>query len=143
RLEVALDLLGRAAREHVVGARHVPGQRVGRAAQLLLDEEPLGLGPTWAAVLRRVQAGRQARLDRLALDALLELVGDLAAAALGQLLVGDQDVLDEAPRAVLQVELVGGEVGCRRGGRVGDRHLRPPGSPSLKLSWLSMTSSTR
>ena len=61
------------------------------------------------------------RLDRLALDALLELVRDLAAAALGQLLVGDQHLVDEAPRALLQVELLGREVVPRVPGRRGSR----------------------
>ncbi len=138
RLEPALDLLGGPAGEHVVGTRHVPGQRVGRAAELLLHEKPLGLAPALAAVLGRVEPARQARLDRLALDALLELVAHVAAAALGQLLVGDQHLVDEAPRALLQVELLGREV---RGGREawsggGDGHANPPGRPSFRLSWL-------
>jgi hypothetical protein len=34
----------------------VPGERVGRAAELLLDEKPLGVRPALPAVLARVQA---------------------------------------------------------------------------------------
>ena len=70
RLQVALDLLRRPAREHVVGARNVPRERVRRAAELLLDEEPLELRPALAAVLASVQAAAQPGLDRLALDPL-------------------------------------------------------------------------
>ena len=70
--------------------------------------------------------------------------GDLAAVALGLLLVGDQDVLDEAPRAFLEVELLGREVcGGGRGGRRGsDGHAVPPGSPSLRLSWFELRRAT-
>ena len=64
RLQVALDLLGRAAPEHVVGTRHVPRERVRGASELLLDEEPLDLRPTLSAVLHRMEPARQPRLDR-------------------------------------------------------------------------------
>src|SRR5687768_17635506 len=47
-----------------------PGERVGRAAHLLLDEAPLGLAPALAAVLAGVEPAGEPRLDRLALDAL-------------------------------------------------------------------------
>ena len=122
RLEVALDLLGRAAPEHVVRARHVPRERVGGAPELLLDEEPLDLRPALPAVLDGVEPARQPRLDRLALDALLQLVRDLPAGALGELLVRDQHLVDEAPRALAQLELLGREVGRRLGGRGGGGH---------------------
>jgi hypothetical protein len=143
-LQVALDLLRGTARKHVVGARNVPRERVRRAPQLLLDEEPLELCPTLAAVLGRVQAAGQPRVDRRALDPLFQVVGDPSAASLGELLVRDQHLVDEAAGACLQIQLLGRQSG--RGGRRGggaDRHARPPGSPSFRLSWFSMTSSTR
>ena len=152
RLQVALDLLGRAAGEHVVGAGHVPRQRVRRAPELLLDEEPLRLRPALAAVLARVQAARQAGSDRLALDPLLQLVGDPAAASLRQLLVRDQQLVDEAAGALPEVELLRREVGGRerRRGRGADGHRGPPlclvervrrARPRARLSWFSITSS--
>ena len=141
RLEVALDLLGRAAREHVVGARHVPRERVGGAPELLLHEEPLDLGPALAAVLRGVEPTRQTGIDRLAPDALPQLVRDLPAGALRELLVRDQHLVDEAARALAQLELLRGEVrralggGGGGGGRDGHR-------PSSSCEWLCTTSST-
>ena len=63
----------------------------------------------WPPCSRRVQAAGQAGRDRLALDALDQLLGQPPAAALGELLVGDQNLVDEATRALLQVDLLGGE----------------------------------
>ena len=60
----AVDLLGRAVGEHVVGRRDVPREAVRRAAELLLDERPLDVAPALAAVLDRVQAAVQARGER-------------------------------------------------------------------------------
>ena len=84
----------------------MPRERVRRAAELLLDQEPLELRPTLAAVLARVEAAAQTGLDRLALDPLLELLGDLPAAELGELLIGDQYLVDEAARTLAQVLLL-------------------------------------
>ena len=128
-------------------------QRVGGAPELLLDEEPLGLRPTLAAVLGGVQATRQPRGHGLVLDALLELAGDVAAGQLGLLLVGDEDVLDEAPGALLQLELLGREVARELRGGGGDGHALPPlrvrrpgerrlARPRARLSWFRITSST-
>lgn len=61
-------------------------------------------------MLRRVQPAREPGVERLTLDPRLQLVVDAAAGALGGLLVGDQDVVDEAPRARLEVELLGGQL---------------------------------
>ena len=68
RPQLAVDLLGRAVGEHVVGGRDVPRERVGRAAELLLDEEPLDVRPALAAVLARVQAAGEPARERLAPD---------------------------------------------------------------------------
>jgi hypothetical protein len=94
----------------------VPRQRIRGAPQLLLDEEPLDLGPALTAVLDSVEPARQPRLDRLALDLLLQLVGDLPPGPLGELLVRDQQVVDEPARALAQLQLLGREVGGRLGG---------------------------
>ena len=144
-LEVALDLLGRAVGQHVVGAGHVPGERVGGAAELLLDEEPLGLATSPG---RRApgRAGRRSGAASIAsrLMRCVQLVGDLAAGALGQLLVRDQDLVDEAPRAVAQVELLGREVrgGASRAGGAGVMVMRvllfASEVRASRLSWLSI-----
>ena len=131
-LEVTLDLLRGAARQHVVGGGHVPGEGIGRAPELLLDQKPLHLGPALPAVLGGVEAAGEPGLDRLALDALFQLVTDLAAALLGQLLVGDEDLVDEAASALLEVPLLGCQVGGGgRRGCGGDGHRSPPGRLDL------------
>ena len=113
RAQVAVDLLRRAAGQDVVGAGHVPGERVGGTAELLLHQEPLGLRPALPAVLLGVEPAGEPCLDRLALDARVQLLRDVAAGALGQLLVRDQHLVHEAPGAVPELLLLGGEV---RGG---------------------------
>ena len=66
--QVALDLVGRPVGEDVVGAGNVPGERVGGAAELLLDQEPLDVRPALPAVLGGVQAAAQPPVQRLATD---------------------------------------------------------------------------
>ena len=99
----------------------------------------------WPPCSGGVQPAGQPGLDRLALDALVQLVGDVAAGALGQLLVRDQHLVDEAPRALLQLELLGGEVrgrSARAGAGGADRHggrsarVARPGRPSFSWWWL-------
>ena len=139
RLEVALDLLGRAAAEHVVGARHVPRERVRGAPELLLDQEPLDLRPALPAVLHGMEPAREPRLHSLALDPSLQLVGDLPAGPLRELLVRDQDLVDEAPCPLAQLELLRREVGRGLGG--GAAGVIVIGASSSWL-WLCTTSST-
>src|SRR3954447_22751516 len=100
----AVDLLGRARGEHVVGGRYVPRQRVGGAPELLLDQHPLELRPALAAVLARAQAPVELRGHGLGLDARHVLIGDLA--ALGLLLEREQDLLHEASCARLELGLL-------------------------------------
>jgi hypothetical protein len=109
RLEVALDLRVRAVGEDVVGAGHVPGQRVGDAPELLLDEEPLDVAPALAAVLDGVQPAAQAAGQRLVADLLDALGRQPPAGALGLLLERHQDLLDERARSGLQLGLLGGQ----------------------------------
>ena len=118
RHEVALDLLRGPLEQHVVGARHVPVQAVGDAAELLVDQEPLEHRPSLAAVLGREPAAVQPRGDRLALDALDGLLGQLPAQLLGLELERHQHRLDERPRSLLELELVGCQL--EAGGRGGD-----------------------
>ena len=139
RLEIALDLLGRAGAEHVVGARHVPRERVRRAPELLLHKEPLDLRPPLSAVLHGMEPAREPRLHSLALDPSLQLVGDLPAGPLRELLVRDQDLVDEAPCPLAQLELLRREVGRGLGGWGGGGNSH---RPSSSCEWLCTTSST-
>ena len=64
-------------------------------------------------------------VDRLALDALVQLLRDVAAGALGQLLVRDQHLVHEAPGALPELSCSGvksAAVVGRRGGGA-DRHV--------------------
>ncbi len=119
--QVAVDLLGRAVGEHVVPGRDVPGDRVRRAAELLLDEEPLDVGPALAAVLGAVQAAAEPALQRLLLDARDGLGRQAAVGALGLLLERDQDLVDEGARTRLQLGL-GGRQAFGGGGDGGGGH---------------------
>ncbi len=118
RPQVAVDLLRRAVGEHVVAGRHVPGDGVRRAPELLLDEEPLDVGPALAAVLGAVQPAAEPALQRLLLDAGDRVGGQASVRALGLLLERDQDLVDERAGARLQLGLGGGQPlgGCGGGG---------------------------
>src|SRR5262249_4663250 len=159
--QVSLDLLGRALHKYVVGARHVPVEAARHPPELLVDQEPLEHRPALAAVLGceppRVQTGG----DRLVLDHLDCLLGEPAAALFGLELERDQHVFHERTRALLELELVGGErlIGdgggdCgahlwsslivasssesrRRSGSV--RRAPRPGSASSRLWWFEIT----
>ncbi len=100
RPQPAVDLLRRARPEHVVRARDVPRQGVGRAPELLLDQHPLALAPALAAVLDRVQTAGETGGQRLGLDAGDVLGRQAPARHLGLLLQRDQDVVDERPRSL-------------------------------------------
>jgi hypothetical protein len=102
-LEIALDLLVGAVGEDVVGARDVPRERVGRAPELLLDEEPFEMAPALAAVLDGVQAAGQPADERLAADLVDPLGRQAPAGALGPLLERHQHLLDERARAGLDL----------------------------------------
>ena len=98
RPQPAVDLLGRAVGEHVVGGRDVPGERVGRAAELLLDEEPLHVRPALPAVLARVQPAGDLARQRLALDQRDVVGGEPPELRVD--LARDQDLVDERARAL-------------------------------------------
>ena len=109
RAQVPLDLLGRPAGQHVVAARHVPPDRIGVAAQLLLHQHLLDVVPAAPAQLHRVVA----RVE----PALAGLVADVAAVGLrqppaGQLrrqLQRDQHLVHEGGGAGSQLTLPGGQ----------------------------------
>ena len=106
RLEVALDLLRRAAREHVVAAAHVPPDAVGVAAELLLHEHLLEGRPALAAVLDGVVAAVE---PRLACPGGRRLPGrERPAGPLGPSRAGSATV-DEARGAIAQLALGGGQ----------------------------------
>ena len=113
-LQPPLDLVRRAVREDVVRRRDVPREPVRRAPELLLDEAPLDVRPALPAVLDRVQAAVQARVDRGPADDVDLGRREHAAGALGHLLARHEDVLDEPPRALLQLALRRGELEAAR-----------------------------
>ena len=94
----------------VVGVGNVPVDRVGRATELLLDERPFEGRPALAAVFGLMQTADQAGLNRFRLDEVDRILGQAAMAALGLLLERKEHVLDEAPRALLDVTLALGEL---------------------------------
>ena len=65
--EVAVDVLVGGVGPDVVGVRDVPVDRVGGAAELLLDQRPLDRRPALAAVLGRVQPAVEPGRERLRL----------------------------------------------------------------------------
>ena len=83
---------------------------VGRAAELLFDERPFEGRPALAAVFGLVEPADEAGVDRLGLDDVDRILGQAAMEALGLLLEREEDVLDEAPRALLDVALALGEL---------------------------------
>jgi hypothetical protein len=78
--------------------------RVGAAAELLGDQRPLQPRPALAAVVARVEPAGQARRQRLPLDPLDRLLGQLAVGHLGLDLERDQHLVGEAPGAFLEVQ---------------------------------------
>ena len=138
RLQVALDLLGRPPREHVVAAAHVPPDAVGVAAQLLLHEHLLEGRPPLAADVDGVVSADQPELAGPGRDRRRLLGRERPAVPLRLELERDQRLVDEARGALAQVDLSGGQ-GLH--GRVtlpepGPRALHlgvPPGQPLGRL----------
>ena len=162
RDQVALDLLGRALEQDVVGARHVPVETVRDAAELLVDQEPLEHRPPLAAVLGGEPAAVQPRRDRLALDrARPSPAGSWPPSSSASSSSGISTRLDERPRSLLELELIGRELvaggrgedggahGCSsflvasscasRRLSVSVRRAPRPGSASSRLWWLAIT----
>ena len=96
---------------HVVGVGDVPGHAIGRAAQLLLDEEPLGDAPAVPTVLWRMRTTVYAVFHRLRADELLGLGRQRSARQLGGDLERDEHLIDEGRRACLEVSEVVGASG--------------------------------
>ena len=95
--EVAVDLIGRAVREHVGDARDVPPDAVGVTPEGLVHDHLLEQAHALAAVLGRVVDADQARFLSRARDRPRRLGGQLAAVELGRLLVRQAVLVDEAP----------------------------------------------
>src|SRR5262249_30149464 len=85
--------------------RQAPGERVGDATALLLDEDLLEGAQPAAAELGRDVGGGQAELDRPSLQPVRDVLGELAVVRLGVLLVLDQ-LVGETACPGLQLEVV-------------------------------------
>ena len=102
RVQPARLELGAGRAPDVVGVGDVPADRVGGAAERLLREEPLEVGPGVAAVLLEVEAALQTGLEGGAADALLALRRDRSAGELGLQLDRLDDLLGELGGALGQ-----------------------------------------
>ena len=100
----------------VVGRWHVPADAVGVAAELLLDQQPLGRRPALTTVLRAVQAAGEPRIEGGLTDSLDVVVRQGTARSLGFLFKGDENVVDIVPGPFLQVTEGGRQVGPGRRG---------------------------
>ena len=105
RIEVPPPLLRVAMDQRVVATRNVRPQTARHLPELLVDEHLLEHAPALAADLLRERAAVQVRLDRRATEVVAPVAGHTPVGALELDFARLQDVADEAPGTVLELEL--------------------------------------
>ena len=105
RIEVPPPLLRVAMDQRVVATRNVRPQTARHLPELLVDEHLLEHAPALAAELLRERAAVQVRLDRRATEVVAPVAGHTPVGALELDFARLQDVTDEPPGTVLELEL--------------------------------------